>query len=220
MQIMKNPWLRLIGDAHGKYEQYYEWAKDAEYSIQLGDLGFDYSILDKLDATKNKVLGGNHDSYLEHNGVFIKQTPHFLGDFGVHTIPDLEDVFFVRGGYSIDKNQRTEGFDWFYQEQLSTVRMHEALQLYKEKQPNFVITHECPVEVIEYVSGIRLWDGEPIRPSKTAHLLQSMFEECQPKLWVFGHHHKRWTKKINGTEFICLEELGVLDFSKDAFFGL
>lgn len=43
--------------------------------------------------------------------------------------------------------------------------------------------------------------------SITRNLLQSMFEEHQPKLWLFGHHHRSKRKEINGTEFICVKEL-------------
>lgn len=32
--------VTLIGDVHGKFDQYYNIVKNKEYSIQLGDFGF------------------------------------------------------------------------------------------------------------------------------------------------------------------------------------
>jgi Icc-related predicted phosphoesterase len=37
--------------------------------------------------------------------------------------------------------------------------------------------------------------------------LHMMFQEHQPKLWVFGHHHQSKDVQINGTRFVCLNEL-------------
>lgn len=43
--------------------------------------------------------------------------------------------------------------------------------------------------------------------SQTRTMLQKMFEEHKPELWIFGHHHKSKDEVINGTRFICLDEL-------------
>lgn len=210
------PWLRLIGDVHGLHSQYTGIANKAEYSICLGDVGFEYSWIAKnLDPEKHKILAGNHDNYEEWEGRFIMQTAHFLGDYGVYTVPGFGDLFYVRGGNSIDKAYRKEGRDWWAKEELSYSQGMSALELYKQTKPRFVISHECPTSVIEFVSGIRLWDGVPIRPSMTANLLQSMFEAHQPEWWVFGHHHKDRSLKINGTAFRCLAELSYIDFEKN-----
>ena len=32
--------IRFIGDCHGNFAEYYEIARDSEYSIQVGDFGF------------------------------------------------------------------------------------------------------------------------------------------------------------------------------------
>lgn len=92
--------IRIVGDVHGKWESYHNVIraqKNDIYSIQLGDMGFDYHHLSLVDATKHKILAGNHDAYDKMN------TAHWLGDF-----IELNNVqfFFVRGAKSIDKNFR------------------------------------------------------------------------------------------------------------------
>lgn len=204
--------LRVVGDVHGKIPQYIDIVQHSEYSIQVGDMGFNYDALNTLDPWHHKVIGGNHDNYAVLDGIFYKQTPHFLGDFGVHTVPNFGDVFFVRGASSIDKAQRTEGLDWWPDEQLSYEKMQAALDLYEQVRPSFVITHECPSTIIAYVSGYKTWDGVEIRPSMTAQLLQVMWQVHNPKVWIFGHHHKSFQLTLEGTHFQCLAELEYADF--------
>lgn len=210
------PWFRIIGDVHGLQSQYTGVANKAEYSLQVGDVGFDYKwIRRNLDAERHKIIAGNHDNYAAgESGKFIRQTDHFLGDFGIYEVPEFGAIFFVRGGQSIDRMYRKEGRDWWPAEELTYQQGLAALQLYEEAKPDFVVTHECPTSIIEMVSTMRLWDGVPIRPSSTAHLLQSMLEIHQPEWWVFGHHHKNWRQEINGTIFRCVAELSYVDFDK------
>lgn len=229
--------VRFVGDVHGKLNKYFHRIRTVPYSIQLGDVGFksEYNVIkntDWLDSNYHKILGGNHDDYYEENGIFVNQTPHFLGDYGIHTVPDFGDIFFVRGGRSIDASIRAEGFDWFRQEEISYVQGLKALEFYKETKPNFVISHECPEEVIHllqqdreervkrkkkgpFFARIKTWNGMPILPSKTAFLLQGMFEFHQPKFWLFGHHHQSFNKVHNGTRFICLNELQYMDINSN-----
>lgn len=205
---MSKPNLRLIGDVHGNIEQYMTIARGAEYSIQLGDLGFDYSLLQTdFSPEFHRVLAGNHDNYESVDGNFVNQTPHFLGDFGVLHVPKVGDVFFVRGGRSIDHRHRTLGLDYWPDEELSHARANEAFELYKNARPDLVISHECPRSVIRHVSSFDYFDGAPVVPSFTANLLQEMLDAHRPSVWYFGHYHKRYMRTINGTEFNCLEEL-------------
>lgn len=212
---MTKPFLRLIGDVHGKMEEYIPLAEQAENSIQLGDLGFSYHALVKfLDPIKHRVLGGNHDNYEVLDGRFHEQPPHFLGDYGVHSVPGFGDFFFMRGGNSIDKALRTEGYDWWPGEELSYVDAAKALEEYTKVRPKIMLSHECPTSIIDMIAGFKTWNGEPIRPSMTANVLEQMFEEHKPLLWVFGHHHKFFDMVVEGTRFICLPELACFDFDR------
>ena len=35
--------VRIIGDVHGKYEEYLLLLSAADYSVQIGDMGFSYN---------------------------------------------------------------------------------------------------------------------------------------------------------------------------------
>jgi len=207
--------FRIIGDVHGKLRRYIEIASVVDYSLQIGDLGFDYAPINVLNPENHRVLGGNHDNYEvdPESGEFVVQTKHFLGDFGVHVVPGVCEFFYVRGGNSIDRKYRTFGLDWWPQEELNSRQANEALEKYKEIKPAFIVTHECPVSVIDFVSTMPPDAG--ILPSFTAKLLEAMLDYHRPKLWIFGHHHKFTDITIQETRFICLPELGYIDIPEN-----
>ncbi len=113
------PHIRIIGDVHGRIvarpkprernyrnlfpgspyaarghrdRNYKNLIQSATYSVQVGDLGFDYSALIGIDPTKHRVVAGNHD-------LLPSLAEHFLGDFGMHSFPIRNgefSFFFVR----------------------------------------------------------------------------------------------------------------------------
>lgn len=192
--------LRLIGDVHGHYDAYIALAKKAKYSIQLGDLGFSYSCFQALDPDNHKFLGGNHDNYS-----VVHKYKHYLGDYGTIRLPSCPEIFFVRGAYSIDREMRILGIDWWAEEQLTAKEGYLAIEMYKTHKREFVISHDCPLCVKKL-----LCHGRMI-PDRTSFLLQEMFEIYQPRLWIFAHHHIPFDRTIDGTRFICLPELGIYD---------
>jgi len=211
--------VRIIGDVHGKRWQYRQLVNNSphQHSIQIGDLDFDYSWMGFADPKRHKVIAGNHDNYatLEPgDNKFIMQTDHFLGDFGIYAVPEYREVFFVRGGRSIDYKYRTLGVDLFHEEELSLAQSYEAFELYKKTEPRVVLSHECPTSIINLVSPNGRWEGKPIVPSNTANLLQHMLDAWKPLLWIFGHHHRHLNTMVGRTNFICLPELGYIDLEE------
>jgi len=203
---MSQPWLTLVGDVHSNVADYVRLVRDSAYSIQLGDLGFDYSLLEQLDPARHRFLPGNHDNY-------AALPPHALGDFGVWTVPAAErerlsgDIFFVRGAWSIDRSSRTENVDWFAEEELTDEQFAQAIGLYAELSPDFVISHDCPSSILRHLSHFGT-------PARTNRHLQQMLDLHRPKRWFFAHHHYTWGKEIDGTLFFCLGELAALDMDK------
>lgn len=197
--------LLVIGDVHTKRTAYHKLLKQYGYcykSIQVGDLGFKTThdwFLKNIDCEKHKVNFGNHDfmPYLNK--------PHSLGNF---TYMEEEKLMTIRGGISIDKHQRTEGVDWFDNEQMNYGEALECFDLYYEKKPEIVISHQCPFNIQqEYFATY------DYPKNTTTGLLQACFEAHQPKLWIFGHYHKRADHIVNGTRFICLAELETITIS-------
>ena len=194
--------FRLIGDVHGKYERYRLLIRKARFTIQLGDFGFDYKTLGSVNARSHRILGGNHDNYDD-----VGNWPHFLGNYGVHNVPGFGDLFFIRGGFSIDHHMRTEGVSWWRAEELSMAECHMALSEYSRVKPDFVVTHECPRSIVPYVTA-----STHIIPSRTNQLLEQMLSIHRPDGWVFGHYHRSWSQLIDGTHFFCLNELECMNF--------
>jgi hypothetical protein len=203
---MSEPWLTLVGDVHSNVADYVRLVRESAYSVQLGDLGFDYTLLEQLDPARHRFLPGNHENY-------AALPPHALGDFGMWTVPGAEpeglsgDIFFVRGAWSIDKSSRTENVDWFAEEELSDEQFAQAIDLYSAVKPDWVISHDCPSVLLRYLTNFR-W------PSRTNQNLQRMLDRHRPKRWFFAHHHFNWSRQIDGTLFFCLGELSALDMDK------
>lgn len=225
--------IRFIGDVHGRVTArggrcYKNLIAKPEYTVQVGDFGFDYRGLATVDAARHKIVAGNHDNYEAMDG-----WDHFLGDSGIHSIPLAPDgygeprefkFFYIRGAFSVDKWRRSAYIDWWPEEELNYAQQIEALDAYKEAKPRIVVSHDCPEEIIEFVAQ----NGLKFKPSATGQLLQECYLSHQPDVWIFGHHHRNWMTHYNGigvtirgkqvdngsrktTLFICLGELGYLD---------
>lgn len=215
--------LVFVGDVHGKFKAFIKIVSPFRHSFCVGDVGFIYNELSVLHHYSHKMIAGNHDNYSARNGEteyhkkYFMQPYHFLGDYGVHTIPEYGEFFFVRGAWSIDRKHRIPGLSWWVDEELDRETGALALSFYQDIKPKYVVTHECPFEVLAHLD----LDPEFARDfghkdscikTKTNQLLQSMLDFHRPKLWIFGHFHKSFDKVIDGTRFICLPELGTLSF--------
>jgi predicted phosphodiesterase len=203
--------ITLIGDVHGKYARYHKIIRQTEYvpySIQIGDFGFKYDTLKNVDPKNHVFIGGNHDNYEVVNDV-----PNYLGDYGYMVNFNGINFFFFRGAYSIDRQYRTIGVDWWQQEQLKIEDFIKARELYRGVKPDIVLTHDCPQSLYPYL----LPPGAKIYENITSWALEELFNIHQPKIWRFGHFHKSWNMTINGTNFRCLNELETEVLTKDSY---
>lgn len=192
--------ITILGDVHGKYKRLHEIIREKErfpYIIQLGDFGFNYETLKNVDPVNFVIVGGNHENYNK-----IIEIPHYLGDYGYTNFHGLE-FFFYRGAYSIDRQYRTIGIDWWPEEELKIDSFMKARDLYREKKPNIVITHDCPeLLVLNYIGPYA-----KIYQSITGWALQELLNIHQPNLWIHGHYHVSKTTNYGKTTFVCLNEL-------------
>jgi predicted phosphodiesterase len=185
--------ITFIGDVHGKLEQYKKIIDNCDESICVGDFGFkkewDWAVKN-LTNLKHWINQGNHD-----DPSYRKKIPS-LGRFSHYE----NKIFTVAGADSIDKHLRTEGVDWFPNEELNYQEQLEAFDLYCNIKPNVVVSHDCPQEIMKQLFGYP-------EKSQTRTMLQAMLNEHQPDVWIFGHFHTTIRIKIHNTEFICLNEL-------------
>ena len=202
--------ITLIGDVHGKYEHYHKIVRQTErhpYTLQIGDFGFKYDTLKNVDSTRHLILPGNHDHYDT-----CYNHPHFLGDYGYTSLNRI-DFFYYRGAYSIDRQYRTIGIDWWENEQVSIDQFMKARELYRSIKPEVMITHDCPQDIALQM----LEPGQRAYENITSWALQELYNIHQPKLWFFGHWHRAVKIQHGNTQFVCLNELETYTLTKDSY---
>ena len=150
-------------------------------------------------------MGGNHDNY-----DICWNYPHFLGDYGYTSLNRIE-FFYYRGAYSIDRQYRTVGIDWWENEQVSIDQFMKARELYRTIKPKIVITHDCP----QNIASMMLEPGQRVYENTTGWALQELLNIHEPNLWFFGHHHQSRTIQYGNTKFICLDELETYELTKE-----
>jgi hypothetical protein len=200
--------ITLIGDLHGKYERYHRIIRQTEkhpYTLQIGDFGFKYDSLKNVDSTKHLILPGNHDNY-----DICYNYSHFMGDYGYTSLNRVE-FFYYRGAYSIDRQHRTVGIDWWENEQVSIDQFMKARELYRIIKPKIVITHDCP----QTIASMMLEPGQRVYENTTSWALQELLNIHEPKYWFFAHWHQSRTMQYGNTKFICLDELETYELTKE-----
>lgn len=203
---------RLIGDIHGKLYDYQVIIESADRSIQVGDFGIGFAgdyWHEKVDYIQSqgdhRFIRGNHDN------------PQKCKDMAYH-IPDgfvENDVMFVGGAWSIDWGWRTEGVDWWADEECSLEEWSTIIDTYVATRPRVMITHDAPTTVTYEMfvqAGLALGGTDaPMIKTRTGQAFEVMFELHQPEFWYFGHWHHTKTFERNGTTFQCLGECDFMD---------
>lgn len=229
--------MYFIGDVHGKIKQYRAIIRDlpeGSRSLQLGDMGLGFKGVHLFPGGSmlrgdHRFIRGNHDSPQA-----CRQHRFYMGDYGYR--PE-DGLFYLGGAWSIDQDWRVENVSWWHDEELDYSELDTAYQLYVKSRPQIVATHEAPSKAAwSMLEKCLRSDGQyqphPYCPTdqsvkvkgdeyayykaklgcvntRTSQALQRMFEEWQPKYWLFGHYHLTSTFSIGSTEFQCLNELDV-----------
>jgi hypothetical protein len=148
-------------------------------------------------------LRGNHD-----NPAVCRRQKFWVRD-GTYAFDDL--VFCVGGTESYDKQWRTEGYDWWANEELTYKELDMMLQLYDQARPQIVATHDAPQLLLQHLYRNQMLHTDARGcGQRTRAALDAMFEIHRPKLWVHGHWHLDWDVNILGTRFVGLGELKTL----------
>lgn len=186
--------LRLIGDTHQNYEQLIKLQRGADYSIALGDIGFDYRPLTELylknfiDLLRHRMFHGNHDNI----PLLKKMKPaYFLPRRGKMTLGKYK-IMFISGGWSIDHKLRTPGLDWFSDEELSEEEFELAKKEYIEFKPDILLTHEGPLRIVQYLTNpdfAKQFGYPSTVRTRTAVALDEMIDLWEVPQVFFGHYH-------------------------------
>lgn len=206
----------FIGDVHGKFWKYGKLIKNKKDTIQVGDMGVgffrpgkvdDYHEMVALQAPpfefmrerNHRFIRGNHD-----NLSYCKNRSQYIPDGTVEG-----DMMFIGGAFSIDRAWRTEGYDWWADEELSYAELDQMVEKYLDMKPRVMVTHECPDAITSTITKGALFNI----PSRTRQAFDSMWAMHKPEVWVFGHWHLSFDSVILGTRFVCLNELEMKDIN-------
>lgn len=179
------------------------------YTDSVGDDGTPWSAhraqnppFDRMTAGGHRFIRGNHD-----NPAVCRRHKRWIPDGLVESIGD-STVMFIGGAWSIDRDSRIEGRDWWADEEVGELEFRMLFDVYRATQPDVVVTHDCPSAI-----AIELFLGEHrvSYKSRTAGWLQAMYEEHRPEKWLFGHWHMSRDVIIGRCRFICLAELETMD---------
>jgi hypothetical protein len=188
----------LIGDVHRRFYDYLRLVEKEDQTLQLGDMGiydaWDRELISANHHRGNWFIRGNHDNPME-----CRATKGY-----VNQSDQISSVWCFGGAFSHDRDKRTPGVDWWPDEQFELTIADAYVNLFRVERPSVVATHDCPEDVTRAIHGDYRW------PNATGALLQRFWMTHQPDLWVFGHHHRSFDQTINGTRFVCLNELEVL----------
>lgn len=196
--------MRFIGDTHIKsmsdLNRYFSIIGECSESIQVGDFSLQKNIWEKLDEMQtnplHKILGGNHEHYPSYH-----KSPNSLGDYGTY-----DRMYFVRGAESIDSSDRKDGYEKFVDEELTYAQLnYQVYDEYANSEPIVMITHDCPQQVIPFISNSITEDN------KTRLAFDSMLDAYSPHYWIFGHHHRSRNFLYKKCNFICLAPWEVID---------
>jgi hypothetical protein len=202
----------VIGDVHGKFNAYKNIISKCDRSIQVGDLGVGFidprTEIFSADSPRymmasrgHRFIRGNHD-----NPRACRHHSQWIEDGSVHG-----EVMFIGGALSIDRAYRTEGYDWWADEELSIAELNRVASTYAAVKPRVMITHECPESISDAIMASR-HKTKFNMPSRTRQAFQAMFEFHQPDLWIHGHWHVSFDDVFDGTRFVCLAELEAKTF--------
>lgn len=212
---------RVVGDIHGRFNEYDTFilnlrgmrhrGEAPERSVQVGDFGIGFyspywheSVREwmKTNPTQ-RFIRGNHD-----DPAMCKTMPGYIADGTVEG-----DVMYIGGAWSIDQALRTEGVDWWADEELSMQELETLIDVYRTTKPRVMFTHDCPEQIAwdMFVSRGNAYGGKKQFKTRTGQALQSMWEYHQPEMWFFGHWHETRDLTLNGTKFQCVGELDAID---------
>lgn len=195
-----------IGFWNGQYfseETFYDWIEAKPYMVLVVD--GNHENFDKL---------GKYPVCDWHCGKvhrIRKNLLHLMRGEIYESIVGEKSLFAFGGGYSFDKARRVEGKSWWPQEMPSEEEYKNAEDNIEKhhRVVDFVVTHTCPIETIQYLSSVTR--GQVKNSLKEFHLNAfwgSLCTTVKYDRWYFGHFHldrEMWKNQV--VIFNCIREL-------------
>ena len=199
------------GDLHGVYSllpHIRGMHAEADEIIFVGDFGYGFpGPQDKWVVNYGHNLEGNPTfatSRGNHDNPYTIRNLTDLTDGKIRYIEDgtIEDgTLYIGGAYSLDKQYRIPGFDWWAGEELTDAWWDKFLSELDGGSIHTVVTHDCPNVILPF------FGYKNVLKTNTGGWLDILLTNL-PNVnnWIFGHHHKNMTLPLDGVIFHCLAD--------------
>lgn len=209
--------IAVFGDWHGNLG----WAltaigsaarEGAHTAIHVGDFGFDWPgrKRGRFEAKLNKYLvdlgltlvvsGGNHDNWdtlanlaVDIDGLAAVRSNIRILPRGGRTMLEGLAVGGLGGAFSVDYKQRTEGKDWWPNEEPT---QEEATALVAGGPLDILITHDAPAGV-PLKGDFHLSEALAKDAERTRTLIREVVDSTSVPHLLCGHWHQRRTYELN-----------------------
>lgn len=208
--------IYITGDIHGQFNPFLYILENGNYSgssiFIAGDIGLGFGLFqDDLETFKSiekrlkkidvnlYLIRGNHDNPLLWSWDYVlpelKNYPH------IHVVKDYQfveleghKIVCIGGATSVDRDQRTEGRDWWKGE---SVIEYNQLDSYKMKDIDTVITHAAPIFCPPGDHDIRNVSYDILcRSREDREILKRLYFDLiqitKVENWFYGHYHKAY----------------------------
>lgn len=194
----------ILSDVHGNIKHIQSLCRKYKKRpiLQLGDLGVGFLPRDVIEGLPANFyfFPGNHDNRTE--SITYKNC---VGHYG-----EWKGIFFVSGADSIDRDRRTEGVNWWADEELTYQQGQDCINKWEASKAEVIVSHDCPQFIAE---NFKLIYDRTI----TRNILDSMVWVRKPRMVIFGHHHRPFLQEFKGTEFrgLKIDEYITLDITEN-----
>ena len=218
---MTKPKYMVLGDTHGDLA----WTKKMlgvanirgiKTIFQVGDWGFlwpadpnerqGYEWLESELAERGQTMyfiDGNHDWHTELNARTWSKNLFYMqrGSTLVFPTDDPDDdhgivLGFMGGAPSIDKAHRSEGVDWFPEEEVTEAD-------YVRAPVDILFTHDAPALPPDF-KGFPLGEELEARCARHREHVANVARITQPRLLIHGHYHRHYHSTFEGVAVLGL----------------
>lgn len=202
----------IYGETHGQMEMLYPKMRamnpDAHEIIIAGEEGFGFGRDEVIHNYAKQIQKRPYLSFIRGNHsdpdackLFTTETVRYIPD---GTIRD--GILFVGGAYSIDRDRRTPGLDWWYGEELSEQEFEAIIENVWEHRHeiHMVVSHDCPRGVQRFI----LPKHKTIVHTRTDFYLDKIRQILTPFIhrWFFAHYHISTEFLFEGVFYTCLPD--------------
>lgn len=212
----------LVGDIHSDFESFEVMVRFMLHHVagigrvvQVGDFGFWPSQPYWLWYPKSTLsvpvyfIDGNHEDHIALQAAATDTPSRVSEQYDAFYIPRgyAGDGFVYCGGAtSYDRRYRTEGLDWFPEENITDAQIQRGMQNVRDHIQNssfrIMVAHETIREAFRLIRRPGWGFADQNRER-----LEELFHAVRPQLYIHGHYHFYSDYEYMGCRFICLQNL-------------